>query len=226
MNSNINLSVAELMCSRVIHDLVNPANAVSSGLTVYFDEKESGNEEGAAHSLKLAIKGSNISTSKLNLYRIAFGLYGGGGGTIQIANVETTCRDYIDSLSLPHTLNLKFANLESGEVAKEVTKVLLNIILLSLECSQKASDIEAIVARLPDGWGIAVKTIGKRIVIRDDIARAISDDVLINELTARNVQAYFTYRLADDLNSKIELKLVHDNTLEIATLISDDNIVT
>ena len=215
MSLNIDLSVAELMSSRICHELVNPVNAVGAGLSLYMEELETGQTNDRA--LSLVVKSARQTSARLSYYRIAFGLSGGGRGTLAIDNTTKIIADYFESTN--QHVELVVLNVENDDIPKEVIKVVLNLLLLAAETAYKGSNIVASIVKLDEGWGIAIKAEGQKVIIRDDIALALRPDVQVSELTARNVQPYFASVLVRSLGSKIELKSINTNTLEIATII-------
>ena len=71
----IDLKVAQLLSSRLCHDLVGPIGAVNTGLELM---EEDSDDDGAA--LGLMARSAAEAIRRLAFYRMAFGLGGAGGG--------------------------------------------------------------------------------------------------------------------------------------------------
>src|ERR1700722_19793221 len=68
------LDLAELLCSRVCHDLISPVGAIVNGLEVMDEDKD---EETKVFALDLIKKSANQASAKLQFCRLAFGGAGG-----------------------------------------------------------------------------------------------------------------------------------------------------
>ena len=74
MSNKIQLRIAELMCSRLCHDLIGPVSAVNNGIELMNE-----NDEGIiGSSIELLGKSAKQAQDKLSFYRVAFGSAGGG----------------------------------------------------------------------------------------------------------------------------------------------------
>ena len=74
MSNKIQLRVAELMCSRLCHDLISPISAINNGIELMNE-----NDEGIIDSsIELLGTSAKQALDRLSFYRVAFGLAGGG----------------------------------------------------------------------------------------------------------------------------------------------------
>ena len=75
----INLKMAQLLSSRLCHDLIGPVVAISGGLELM----EEGMED-TAPALELMAKSASQATRRLAFFRIAFGSGAGEGGELSV----------------------------------------------------------------------------------------------------------------------------------------------
>ncbi|MBE0532481.1 MAG: hypothetical protein IH626_16775, partial [Rhodospirillales bacterium] len=70
----IDLRVAQLLCSRVCHDLIGPVGAVASGIELMGEDGSM-----AEDAMALIVKSSAQASRRLAFFRTAFGLGGATG---------------------------------------------------------------------------------------------------------------------------------------------------
>lgn len=192
----IGLKVAELLCSRLCHDLVGPAGAVNAGIELLV-EGGVPPEEAAA----LAGQSGRQLADRLGFFRSAFG-HGGGEGPVAVAELVKLSRAYLqggkvtlDSPPQPEIPNL----------AKSAGRLLLNLILLGVESLPRGGTLHLGVERSGGEVAVVVEAGGAGAVFRPDLAAALgaSDE---SALTARNVQAYFTACLCRALAGRLNVE--------------------
>src|SRR4029079_16287104 len=71
--------LAALLCSRLCHDLLSPVGALSNGLELLRDERDS---EMRHRCMELLEQSAKISADKLKFFRLAYGAAGGFGDTV------------------------------------------------------------------------------------------------------------------------------------------------
>ena len=74
MDASEALRIAELLASRLCHDLVSPVGAVGSGIELL---REFGEDPGG-DAMTLVEQSARLATERLQFFRIAFGQAGAG----------------------------------------------------------------------------------------------------------------------------------------------------
>lgn len=206
MSFKIDLRVAELLASRLCHDLVGPVGAVNNGLELLTDDDIGGDAESVALVSRSARHAGNI----LQFYRLAYGLAG----------------QALDSdLSEPKRLTERF--LGDGKVKLDwqavslpqdapegLPKLLLNLIALAVEALPRGGTV---VVTVSPGWALKVAAVGEGAALRPETAAALAPDILVDGLTPRQVQAYFTALLAGRLGGRLLVEPGDNRVLLTAT---------
>lgn len=206
MSFKIDLRVAELLASRLCHDLVGPVGAVNNGLELLTDDDIGGDAESVALVSRSARHAGNI----LQFYRLAYGLAG----------------QALDSdLSEPKRLTERF--LGDGKVKLDwqavslpqdapegLPKLLLNLIALAVEALPRGGTV---VVTVSPGWAVKVAAVGEGAALRPETAAALAPDILVDGLTPRQVQAYFTALLAGRLGGRLLVEPGDNRVLLTAT---------
>jgi len=184
----IPLRVAELLCSRLCHDLISPVAAVSNGLELLAGD--AGDMDDDITSLLALSVGQ--AAARLTFYRAAYGLGGDSADALSLNDVAGLVRGLIDSDAI--TVDLP----AGGEaLGRGPAKLLLNAAALGLETLPKAGRL-CVTATGGSGGGIdiEVRAEGARVAMRPETAAATADGADIEALTPRSVQGYFTAWLA------------------------------
>lgn len=192
---NDDLRIAELLCSRLCHDLVSPVGAVNNGVELM-------EEFGGASDEAMALIGASgrQAARRLQYYRIAFGLAGS-----QVAQ------------SLDDVKAIVAGVLEGGKATAEWEvagpapetpgwgKLLLNMVALASEALPRGGTLRIAVAVEGDKAKLGVHASGAGCRLHEDIREALDPAVKVEALNARGAQPYFAVRLAQRMGGKLEI---------------------
>ncbi|WP_135075950.1 histidine phosphotransferase family protein [Terasakiella sp. SH-1] len=220
MGVQVDMRVAELLCSRLCHDLVGPVGAVNHGIELI----EETNSPVMAEAAQMIGQSGQQAASRLEFFRLAFGLSGGGSGRMSMLQGRQLAQGFIEKhiqLHWPQNPELPWKDNEPC-VPKDVIKVILNLLMLGIDCLPRGGTLTLNQAALPEGLGIALVCEGQKAHIKDEIQSAIAPNASCDSLTARTVQAFFMARLADDLGLDFEISCPQADYVQIAALIPLD----
>ena len=181
MKSN-QVDIAQILCSRLCHDIIAPISAINSGLELLSDSPGHDQDE----VLKLINMGAQSATAKLTLYRFAFGATAGS----QISSLQ-------DAVPLIHqTVNLDKFKINTDlstpiNIAEDVVAQWAQLILQTTMILAESA---------PYGGEIHISTSAKNSVL----LKLISDNIILNQenydimilgcerkqLSARNIIPY------------------------------------
>lgn len=180
----IDLRVAELLSSRLCHDLVGPIGAVSNGMELMADDEF----DMAEDALVLATNSAAQAANLLQFFRMAYGSAGGRhGGDL------TVFRGLAEGLLKHVKCDLQWSDPAPGDSVPEACgKILLNVIALAQESLPRGGTIATFLGESSKGFQISVTAQGTDAALRDKTAEAVAPDVDVMALTPRNVHGYFT----------------------------------
>ena len=182
----IDLRVAELLCSRLCHDLISPIGAVTNGIELI--EEEGGRI--AADALDLAGRSARQASRLLQFYRIAFGL-GGGVTASRLAEV----RDLAEGFFSASRHRLDWPGDPEAALPGGLGKLILNIVLVAADCLPRGGRI-GVATQGSEGWTAAAVTAEGDVRVSEELRAAMSEAADPAALTPRTVQAYFTALVA------------------------------
>lgn len=207
MDVTVDLRVAELLASRLCHDLVGPIGAVSNGMELMADE-----EFGMADdALALATNSASQATQLLQFYRLAYGMAGSRQGT-DLTPLGELAKGYLmhkkAELDWP-------SDQRPGDLPDDAGKLILNMIALGVEALPRGGTI-GISATAGAGGSIEVKAVGSDAALREDAASSLEESVQVDDLTPRNVHGYFTRMVAQRLGASLQVEQVSPGFVRIS----------
>lgn len=195
----IDLRVAQLLCSRVCHDLIGPVGAVSSGIELMGEDGSM-----AEDAMALIVKSSAQASRRLAFFRTAFGL-GGATGPRAVSEGRDLAAALFDKGRAELDWPPEATRCAEGVVGPLAVKLLLNLVLLGVDCLPRGGAVAVRAAPMGDGVGIAVTAAGEGARLRDGVADAMAADPAPDALSAHTVAAAFAQSLAKALGTAIEV---------------------
>ena len=195
----IDLKIAQLMSSRICHDLASAAVAINAGSELVAEE--GGHSSDAAD---LMMTGAGLLSNRLNFFRAAF-------GPTSLKTMADT-RRIAEMYLLDGKSRLKWPDSdtvsEQDEISGFDSRIMLQLILLASETLLRGGDVTVNFAVLSEGYGFAVAATGETVKIRDEIRYILDADVdgdaIIESVTARNIHGYYLLCLLRELGAKLE----------------------
>jgi len=180
------------MCSKLCHDLISPIGALGNGLEVLADES---NGELRHDALELIESSAKAASAKLQFARLAFGMAGGIGGTLDLNMAARAAGEYFETTKA--TLNWQPGQ---STAPKDLVRLCLNLVLVALDCIPRGGEVNA---ELEGGFAFTVHAAGQGARLPEAIRNAIEGSTALEELDARLVQPYFTGHLSRILGGKL-----------------------
>ena len=192
----IPLRVAELMCSRLCHDLISPVAAVSNGLELLGDD----GDDMASEITSLLSFSVGQAAGWLMFFRVAYGLGGENADALSLSEAAKLIRGIVEEDKI-------ILDLQEGDerLGRDATKLLLNAALVGLETLPNRGNLKLTV-KLGESVRITVATHGDGVALRPEVREVLHRDYDIGGLSARTVEGYFTTWLAGALGGSFGLQ--------------------
>lgn len=198
MDLKIDVRVAELLASRLCHDLVGPIGAVGNGLELLADDEFGMAEDAMQLTTNSARQASNI----LQFFRLAYGMAGA-----RVGADYTQIRDLSAALLETSRTKLDWTAVTAPEGAPDgIAKLVLNMIALAHEALPRGGTLNVDIA--PGGGGIdcVVNAAGQDAHLRPETLAGLQDEINLEELSPRGVHGYFTRTVAKRLGSDLVIE--------------------
>lgn len=205
MNDIIELSAPDLagmLSSRICHDLINPVGAIGNGLEALDDPAQASMKDLAQELITNAAK---QSLAKLEFARLAYGASSTAGTEFDTRECERVAQIYYDI----EKANLTW-NFEAVFVPKNKGKLLMNMLLIASEAVFRGGEVSVTLTGEAGNEGIEIvatsdKEKRQKTLIPANVEEYISGKV--EEVTAREIQPFYTGLLARLSNMDIEVCL-------------------
>lgn len=174
--------LANLMCSRLCHDLLSPVGGMTNGIELLADETDPMMRE---QCMDLLAQGARRAATKLRFFRLAFGAAGGFDAELPM----TELRELIDALAAEGRDVTVEWTIGVESLPKAAVKVLLNFALLAVEALPRGGTITIAVEDSGSAHEIAIRAEGMRIAFDPEVGHALDGKVAMTELNAHTAPA-------------------------------------
>ena len=209
MSNKIQLRVAELMCSRLCHDLISPISAINNGIELMNE-----NDEGIIDSsIELLGTSAKQALDRLSFYRVAFGL-AGGGAIISWNEI----RNILEIFSAERKTTIVWTREPQPpdeNISHILVKLVVNIVYLAMECLPRGGviSVDNLEQKAPEP--IVVRLEGPKCNLRDDVQSGLIPDLPIEQLSVRNIVAYLATSFAICLEKSLKVRDENSNSIVI-----------
>ncbi len=179
-------SLAELISSRICHDLISPVGAIGNGLELM--EAFSG----SSPELELVAQSATMAQAKLKYFRLAFGA--SGDGMISGAEAQRLAEDMFSMGRVSLSFSEPWGDRERG---------LVKLFYLLLLCVESSLPRGGVIACAPSISGWRISTGDALVDAPDALWLPLSGGPEVPDVSAKTVQ----FRLARQALAERELKL-------------------
>ncbi|MCG8503858.1 MAG: histidine phosphotransferase family protein [Sphingomonadales bacterium] len=208
----INNDFTAILCSRLCHDLISPASALSNGLELLADEED---PVGRGEVIDLLEQSASRISSRLQFYRLAFGSAGGFAEDLDVREVHKALTDFFADGKARLSCDADVATLP-----KTAAKVLLNLTLLAGEGLIRGGDLLVKIQDSDGNLKLCVEARGDRFVISDAVIHALGDPTDETNLEPRTAPAYLAGQLLAEQGGDLEIAPVEPAGIRFESVIT------
>ncbi len=211
MDISIDLRVAELLTSRLCHDLVGPIGAVGNGLELLGDD-----EFGMADdAMRLTSNSARQASSILQFFRLAYGMAGA-----RVGADLTPLRDLSAALLEASKSELDWPTVQAPEGLPDgAGKMVLNMVALAHEALPRGGKLSVEISGQGGRCELTVTAAGQDAHLRPESLAGLNSDVDIAELSPRGVHSYFTRVVAKRLGSDLDVETPGEDSIRFKVVV-------
>lgn len=188
MSELVDIRVIGLLSSHLCHELVNPLGAVNNGIELLMDVGDDMRDEAMA----LIESSAQRTAKRLQFYRMAYGM-AGVSAVEDIASV----RDLTNDLLGEGRLSLEWPDAgRNPRLAPGYGRLLMNMAAAAAECLPRGGILVSGVSDSDGSTLLYVEAKGEPARLDESTRPVYFADVPVENLTPRNVHAYYTVKLA------------------------------
>jgi histidine phosphotransferase ChpT len=197
MTHVVDRRIAELLCSRMCHELVTGIAAINNGVELVTDIDSSVIDE----AMELIADSAKQASVRVQFYRMAYG-FAGNDALSSISAVK----ELVDGL-VAHEERIT-ATVATGAEIPDLQpgwgKLCLNLFVFAQDCLPRGGRVSLGVENAAEATRIVVRAEGEGARISERFQEGMSDDPTSEAISALNVHAYYTRYLADTIGRGLE----------------------
>ena len=174
--------VAELLCSRICHDLVSPVAAISNGVELVGEM----GPEGLGDAMGLLEHSARQASVRLQAFRLCYGA-GGSEALVSGKMIYEAFANYIESDKVKLEWDL-LNDTPEEDLTPGFFKVLINSMMFARECLIRGG----IVRVSKTGHTLFVEALGETVTVREGMAEALRGELEVSALTPKTIHPYVT----------------------------------
>lgn len=204
------LIMAELLCTRLCHDLTGPIGAVNNGAE--FLAEEGFNMQGQA--VELITSSAFSAVTRLQFYRMAYGKMR-DHGEASLADKQKLASEFFSDSKI--TLDWPDSHTDASgiSISLKMARLIYNLMIVAASTLVRGGTISVRIEQ-PDPTHKRLIIGAEGVLVKWDaeMDKIFKGDLTVQELNPKNVQTYFTHCLTDELQAEMVYK-VTDSTLSM-----------
>lgn len=202
--SNLDSRLAEMLCTRLCHDLTGPIGALANGAEFLADEDFS--MQGQA--VDLISQSAEQAVSRLQFYRTAYGRVNNGEAIL--SDTKRLINDFFKgtkvSLDWPDT---QTDALEIS-VSRKMARLIQNMVLIASGTLIRGGIISIRIDKQGTEKKVTVSASGLSIKWGDDHKEVVEGSITIDEVQPATVQTFYSYKLAQEIEATLSATATED----------------
>ena len=182
---DIEFKTAQLLVSRICHDLAGGISALSTGAELLTEEGGAPEPE----ALALIASSAQQSSHRLQFLRVAFGQGGGDGNSISMADLRKLVHGFLEGGRVSVVWADDGELIPTGRIGLSAGKLLLNLCLIGSEALPRGGVLDIGVGQVAgdagEQLGFAVAARGDGARLTPELRNAMAVDVDAESLTPR-----------------------------------------
>lgn len=211
---DLEVRLAELLCTRLCHDLTGPIGAVNNGAEFLGEEGFTMQQQ----AMELIIGSAQQAVARLQFYRHAYG---------RVNSQGEACLDEVRELAVGffHDTRTKldwprqYTNAAGVSISRKMARLMVNMMILVSGSMPKGGVLQVRIGKRDNGpTEVSIRGEGESIRIDEESMQALQGKMDTADLTPKTVQPYLTGLLAKQVSVVLsretgachfEMKAVH-----------------
>ncbi|NBO17771.1 MAG: hypothetical protein EBV03_00810 [Proteobacteria bacterium] len=193
------LLMAELLCTRMCHDLTGPIGAVNNGAE--FLAEEGFNLQSQA--VELITSSAFSAVTRLQFYRMAYGRVR-DHGEASLTDKQKLAADFFADSKI--TLDWPDSHTDAAgvSVSHKMSRLLYNLLIVASGALVRGGMLAVRITQpAENAKQITIRAEGTTLKWEPEMEKIFAGHLGIEDLNPKNVQAFFTHRLAAELEASV-----------------------
>lgn len=200
MVSQINL--AEMLCTRLCHDLTGPIGAVNNGAEFLEDE----GFDMQSDAMQLVLSSAAEAVHRLQFYRQAYGRTG-EQGEVSLSQQKQLVDDFFSTTKIKMQWPQPDAYGALPTVSLKFSRLILNLLIIVSGALIKGGTIALDYSEDEQNRSLSVKAVGDVIKLDENWLKVLKNEATIGTLTPKTAQLVLTMQLLEELGANLQLHI-------------------
>ena len=209
MGERLDIRLAQLVCSRLCHDLAGLAGAIANGVDLVAESISGADAEAVA----LIGQSARQANARIAFFRTAFGANAPAQSLADIAALAEAMLAGGPARFLP----LSSASARA-RIAPDGVRLALALVMVGAGALPRGGTIQIEAAEIDEGIGMSLTASGTGAVIKPEIAAALEGTRAPETLSPREVHALWAGMIAGGIGGKVEMAK-GENSVRLAALL-------
>lgn len=202
--------LAEMLCTRLCHDLTGPIGAVNNGAEFLGDEGFDMQNE----AVKLILTSASEAVHRLQFYRLAYGRVNDSGEAC-LADKKAIATDFFSGTKI--TLDWPDSHTDASgiSISQKMARLILNLLIVAGSSLIRGGTISVRLSATDDEKRIDVVAEGTTIKFDPETAMVLRGEGTEGMLSPKSAQLFLAAKIADEVGGKLAIQQ-HGNKLEMS----------
>ena len=206
---NQQLKLAELLCTRLCHDLTGPIGAIANGLEFLAETDDKMQDQ----ATDLINSSASQAIARLQFYRKTYGRIN-DNGEANLDELRKIAASFFGDGKIKLDWQDIYADASAIPLSYRMTRLLFNILLIAAASLLRGGIIKVSVKREGNIKEISIRATGKSLKWEKETETILAGHVTFESLTPKTVQLYLTHLLAKELDAHL-ICTTNDEYVEI-----------
>lgn len=210
--------MAELLCTRMCHDMAGPIGAVSNGAEL-LDDEDGGS--GASQAFELIQTSAKSAVSKLVFFRNAYGRIN-FAGEADLFEIKGMTENYLEGSKIKLIWNGTHEN-SAISISRKLGRIILLVILFISESMIKGGDITVAITSVDDAAHLSITGTGPVVKFDSNDEKILNGTLELEAIEPKKIPMFLVNKYLAELTANINLKY---NETSISIIIDKTNCIT
>lgn len=201
--------LAEMLCTRLCHDLTGPIGAVNNGAEFLEDEGFDMENE----AVQLILSSAHEAVSRLQFYRQAYGRVNDSGEAC-LADKKKLVTDFFRSSKVKLDWPDSHTDASGISISQKTGRLILNLLVIAGGSLIRGGTVSVRLSATDDFKQVHITAAGDTIRMDPDMRTILKGDGVESMLSPKSAQPFLTVKLANEVGASMAIE-VENNTLSL-----------
>lgn len=201
--------LAEMLCTRLCHDLTGPIGAVNNGAEFLGDEGFDMQNE----AVQLILSSAHEAVHRLQFYRTAYGRVN-GSGEASLAEKKHLAQDFFSGTKIKLDWPDSHTDASGISISHKMARLILNLMIITGASLIRGGTLAVRLSATDDEKQISLSAIGDHLKLDPDTQAILRGQGEESMLSPKTAQPFLAMKLVEEVGASIGFEL-HSDRLDV-----------